>query len=71
MCFRQPPIKHDVKKVEDKNMVLKQEINGETMYCFKEHEYYSLKNTIQEFNIWFEKKEVERLSENSPKGVNQ
>lgn len=52
-------------------MVLKQEINGETMYCFKEHEYYSLKNTIQEFNIWFEKKEVERLTENSPKGVNQ
>lgn len=44
-------------------MVLKQEINGETMYCFKEHEYYSLKNTIQEFNIWMKKKEVERLSD--------
>ena len=46
-------------------MVLRKKINGEEYYCFKEHEYYSIKNTIENFNIFIEKQEIRQLKDTS------
>ena len=51
-------------------MVLRKKINGEEYYCFKEHEYYSIKNTIENFNIFIEKQEIRQLKDNLPNGGN-
>ena len=46
-------------------MVLKKEINGEEYYCFKKHEYFSVKNTIERFNLFVREKELEQLNDTS------